>query len=87
MNDYNRMIFTVGLLTGWFLVSDPGCLNFDLPFTIVSLWGSCVILLSVRIKWNDNSDFLIVLGGLNEVGPKPLTEYLVTLACYYVIII
>ena len=73
------MIVTVRLLTGWFLVLGSSCLNFDLPLTIVSLWGSCVVWLSVRIKWNYNSDFFVVPGGLNYVvDPKLLTQYLVT---------
>lgn len=60
---------------------DSSCLNFDLPFVIVSLWGSCIVSLSVRIRWNYNGDFLIVLGELNGVvAPKLLTQSLLTVA-------
>ena len=81
------MLFPLWLPAGCFLVLDSRCLNSDLPFPTVSLWASCPILLSVRAKWNNKSNFLIGLGRLNGMkAPKLLTQYLVYSYHYAIII-
>lgn len=87
MTDANGLIITVRLPTECFLALNSTYLNSDLPFPIVSLWANCPISLGVRVKWKKKSNFLVGLGGLNEMTAlKLLTQYLVYSYHYSIVI-